>query len=113
MVRGREWRAAARLALGQAALAAGNAQTALSAAAEAQQRFASAKQHESEWRAFAIEARAAEKVSQTEKARQFGSQALNIVSQLEQAFGSENYQRYLKRPDVAELRVQLATIVNR
>lgn len=100
----------ALLALAQAALAAGDAQTALNAATEAQQRFTSSKQNEFEWRAFAIEARAAEKLSQTEKARQLGSQALSIMSQLEQAFGSDNYQTYLKRPDVAELRAQLAII---
>ncbi len=103
---------AALLALAQAALAAGNAQVAMNAAAEAQQRVAD-KQKEVEWRAFAIEASAAEKLSQTEKARQLGTQALSILSQLEQAFGSDNYQTYLKRPDVAELRAQLATFGGR
>jgi tetratricopeptide (TPR) repeat protein/tRNA A-37 threonylcarbamoyl transferase component Bud32 len=93
----------ALLALAEAALAAGDAQTAFNSAAEALQRFAAAKQFESEWWALAIQARASEKLGDKDNARQLASMAEAKLSSLEQKWGSDNYKSYLTRPDVEEL----------
>lgn len=98
----------ALLALAQSSFAAGDNQAAINAAVEAQQRFSAAKQREHEWRACAIAARAADKLGDREKARQLFSQAMNILNALEQTFGAANFQSYVNRPDVKELRSQLS-----
>ena len=97
----------ALLALAEAALSAGDAQTALTTAGEAQQRFSAAKQFESEWWALSIQARATAKLGDAENARQFAARANDILASLEQKWGSDNYKTYVARPDVAELRLQL------
>lgn len=98
----------ALLASAECALAAGDPQAALNAATEAQQRFAASKQHEHEWRAYAILARAAEKLGDKDKARQMASEATRILSTLEQTFGGNNYRTYLTRRDIEDLRTQIA-----
>jgi tetratricopeptide (TPR) repeat protein len=98
----------ALLAAAEAALAAGDAQAALTNALEAQKRFAAAKQHESEWRAWLIQARASDKAGDKTRAIRMASQAAAVLATLEQAWGSENYQSYLTRADVQECRRQLA-----
>src|SRR5689334_5766779 len=95
------------LALSQAAFVAGDARAALNAAVEAQQRFTVAKQREHEWQAYAIAARAADKLGDKEKAGQLTAQAITILNGLEQTVGTANFQTYLSRPDVKELRSQL------
>lgn len=100
----------ALLALAEAALASGDAQTALNSAAEAQQRFAGAKQFESEWWALAIQAQASEKLGDKDNARQLASMAEAKLSSLEQKWGSDNYKSYLTRPDVEELHRQVLTL---
>ncbi len=101
----------ALLALAEAALAAGDAQTALTVAAEAQQRFAVAKQMESEWWALSIQARASAQLRNAETARQFATQAEGILSSLEQKWGSDNYKSYVARPDVSDVHQQLLVLV--
>ena len=101
----------ALLALAEAALNAGDAQAASSAAAEAQQRFAAANQHESEWRALVIAGLATEKAGDKTRAREFGSRANSILTGLEQAWGSDQYNHYLSRHDVEELRKKLAALL--
>ncbi len=98
----------ALLALAQAAFVAGDAQTAINSASESQQRFTAAMQHDYEWRAYAIAARAADKLGDKEKARQLASQATTILNGLEQTFGAANFRSYLNRPDVKEWRSQLS-----
>lgn len=94
----------ALLALAECALLAGDAQAASTNAGEAQQRFATAGQHESEWRALLIEAAANEKAGDKTRAQQLTHQASSILTDLEQRWGSENYKTYLARPDVKESR---------
>ncbi|MFS8084418.1 MAG: hypothetical protein ACMG6H_02225, partial [Acidobacteriota bacterium] len=77
------------------------------AAAEAQTRFAAARQYESEWRAWLIKALASQKGSNQEQARQSAAAAVTVLSSLEQQWGSSNFQTYLARPDIQKLRAQL------
>jgi tetratricopeptide (TPR) repeat protein len=100
----------ALLALAEAALAAGDAQTALTVGAEAQQRFSGAKQLESEWWALSIQARASAKLGNAEDARRFAAEANGIFSSLEQKWGSDNYKSYVARPDVADVHQQLLVL---
>lgn len=97
----------ALLALAECALLAGDAQAASTTAREAQQRFAAAGQHESEWRALLIEASANERSGDKTGTQQLALQASSILADLEQRWGSEHYKTYLERPDVKELRHRL------
>jgi len=94
----------ALLALAEAALIAGDTHSALSNAAEAQTRFAAANQHESEWRAWLIQAVVTEKAGDRARAQQLKQQASEILRRLEQNWGSETYKKYLDRPDIKRLR---------
>jgi tetratricopeptide (TPR) repeat protein len=100
----------ALLALAEAALAAGDAQTALTVGADAQQRFKGAKQVESEWWALSIQARASAKLANAENAQRFASEAQAILSSLEQKWGSDNFKFYVARPDVADVHQQLMVL---
>ncbi|CAN5720990.1 hypothetical protein BH18ACI4_BH18ACI4_09110 [soil metagenome] len=97
----------ALLALAESALIAGDAQAAISTTAEAQPRFAAAKQHESEWRAWMIQALATEKLGDKLRAQQLSEKALSTLRRLEQDWGSEAYKKYLDRPDIKRLRAPL------
>jgi tetratricopeptide (TPR) repeat protein len=100
----------ALLASAEAAIVAGDAQSALTNASEAQKRFAAAKQYESEWRAWLIQARASEKAGDKTRAIQLGAQASAVLATLEQLWGSDNYKSYLNRLDVQAFRKQLAAL---
>ena len=100
----------ALLAFAEAALASGDAQTALNSAAEAQQRFAAGKQFESEWWALAIQALASEKLGSKDSARQLASKAEEKLASLEQTWGSDNFKSYLTRPDVEDLHRQMLAL---
>ena len=102
----------ALLGLAETAFNAGDAQVAINAAAEAQQRFTAANQHEAEWRAYAIEARAAAKLGDKDRARQLAAQSANILAGLEQTFGGDNYKSYLARPDIQGLHVEVAALAH-
>lgn len=95
------------LALAECTLLAGDAPAASTTAREAQQRFAAAGQHESEWRALLIEASANERSGDKARAQQLVLQASGILADLEQRWGSEYYKTYLERPDVKESRHRL------
>jgi len=101
----------ALLALAETALNAGDAQAALSAATESQQRFAVANQHESEWRALVIAGLATEKGGDKTKAREFGTRAISILMKLEELWGNDQYKRYLSRKDVEDLHQKLNILV--
>jgi len=88
------------LALAEAALNAGDAQTALDKASEAQARFAKGGQQESEWRALVVIALASQRLNQADKAREKFAQAKAVLSQLQQKWGDEALKQYLTRPDI-------------
>ena len=100
----------ALLALAEVALNAGDAQAALAPANEAHQRFSSAKQHESEWRALVIQALANEKGGDRQSARQLASEAAGVLANLEKEWNTDAYRYYLERPDVLAWKKQLARL---
>lgn len=102
----------ALLALSEVALAAGDVQAAAANGAEAGQRFAAGKQHEFEWRAHLVEARAREKAGDKSRARELATQANTILVALEQEWGSDNYKTYLTRPDIMERRMKLTSLLD-
>jgi len=93
----------ALLAFAESALLAGDAQTAIGAASEAQQRFSASKQYESEWRACLLQARANEKLGDKVRAHDLAQQAAAIGAQLQAEWTNDNYKSYLTRHDVTEL----------
>ena len=92
-----------QLALATAQLANGNARGALTTAVQAQQRLALTGQQESEWRALAIAGQASRALHDDSGARQQLKQAANLLSQLQQSWGAEAFNRYIARPDIHTL----------
>jgi tetratricopeptide (TPR) repeat protein/tRNA A-37 threonylcarbamoyl transferase component Bud32 len=100
--------AALLLALAQALLEDGDAQGALTTALRAQESFARFGQQASEWRAWALAARASRRTGDEAKAREYAARARETLSRLQQKWGDENYHSYLNRPDVQHARRQLS-----
>lgn len=90
----------ALLRCGEAALKANDPQTALTLATKAQERFARSEQRESEWRAWAIAARAAEQLGDKTKAEELSKNAVFVRSKVEQLWGPDTFKQYTARPDI-------------
>jgi len=90
----------ALLRCGEASLKANDPQTALTLATKAQERFARSEQRESEWRAWAIGARAAEQLGDKTKAEEMSKNAVFVRSKLEQLWGPDTFKQYTARPDI-------------
>jgi serine/threonine protein kinase/tetratricopeptide (TPR) repeat protein len=90
----------AMLAQAAAALQADSAENALTLALQAQERFASGGQLESEWRAWLIAAQASQKLGDKTKADEQLTHARNASSKLEQQWGAESFKSYISRPDI-------------
>jgi tetratricopeptide (TPR) repeat protein/predicted Ser/Thr protein kinase len=88
------------LACAEVALKGKDAQTALTLATEAQQRFARGLQLESEWRAWAIASRANKELGHSDIAQQQMRNAEASRSKLEQQWGAEAFKKYAARPDI-------------
>jgi serine/threonine protein kinase/Tfp pilus assembly protein PilF len=99
--------AQAQLALAEASLAAGDTQHAITSAQQARSFFSSAGLSEAEWRSWLIEGLATQKGGDAEKARTCLTRAAELLASLEQKWGAEVFQSYLKRPSVQSLRGQL------
>jgi tetratricopeptide (TPR) repeat protein len=84
----------------EAALLTNDPQTALNLATEAQTRFATGQQYESEWRAWLIASRASEKLGEKNKAQEQFGNAMNVRAKLEQQWGAEAFKQYSSRPDI-------------
>jgi len=97
----------AQLALAETMLESGDAQGALVTVSQAQERFASAGQRDSEWRAWLIAARAGQQLGDAAKAHQHASRAADVLSELQQKWGTETFNNYSARPDVQFGRRQL------
>jgi serine/threonine protein kinase/Flp pilus assembly protein TadD len=100
----------ALLALAEVILDGGDAAGALAPANEAHQRFALAKQHESEWRALVIQALASEKSGDKQHARVLASAGSVALANLEKEWDAEAYRNYLSRPDVQAWKTQLGRL---
>ncbi len=99
--------AQAQLGLAEATLLAGDPLAASSNAKQAAAVFARLGQQASEWRALLIAAQATQNSGDKNAAREYAMRARDTLSKLEQRWGSENFNSYLRRPDVQRLRKQL------
>jgi tetratricopeptide (TPR) repeat protein len=98
---------AATLALAEAQLASGDANSALTNVLHAEENFARAGSLDSDWRAWFVAARAAARTGQTDKARDYAARAQQALAALQRTWGTEDYERYLTRPDVLLAQTQL------
>lgn len=99
--------AQAQLGLAEATLFAGDSQAAASNAKPAAETFARLGQQASEWRALLLVAQATQHLGDKSAAREYAMRARDTLFKLEQLWGSENFNSYLRRPDVQRLRKQL------
>lgn len=96
--------ATTQLALSEALLLSGDSRGALDTALQAKEVFARLGQQASEWRAELIAASASRNLGETDKAHRYALQARDSLSRLEQRWGTENYNSYLRRPDIQRFR---------
>jgi tetratricopeptide (TPR) repeat protein len=101
----------ALLALAEVLLIANDSKGALENALEAQKMLARSGQQDSQWRALLIAARASELAGNKSAARGYASQADSLCAGLEQKWGKEAYESYLRRPDIQTYRNQGAQIL--
>lgn len=99
------------LALAEVLLIANDSKGALENALEAQKMLAQSGQQDSQWRALLIAARASELVANKSAAQDYASQADSLCAGLEQKWGKEAYESYLRRPDIQNYRNQIAQIL--
>ncbi|HEY0006969.1 MAG TPA: tetratricopeptide repeat protein, partial [Pyrinomonadaceae bacterium] len=98
---GDSWRLSqALLALARAQLESNDAQGALANALQAQGRFKSAGQQDSEWQAWVVAALASRRQNDEHAAQQQLAQASEVLSQLRQKWDANNFNSYLQRPDI-------------
>jgi len=99
----------ALLARAQNLVATGDA-GAVSDALEAQQLFARSGSKDYEWLAWTIAA-VGNRKTDPGKAHEYASRAQQVLSSLEQQWGSNHYQSFLKRPDMQTFRKQLDEVM--
>jgi tetratricopeptide (TPR) repeat protein/predicted Ser/Thr protein kinase len=97
----------AQLALAQVMLETGPAIGALATAMRAQTSFERAGQQDSEWRALVVAANASNIAGDWGLSREYGGRAAAVLLSIQQKWGDESYEKYVKRPDVQYLRKQL------
>ena len=101
----------ALLALAEAQIQSGDTAGALKGSLESQELFARSGKQDYEWIAWLIAARASRSAGDIQKAHEYGSNAENLLSGLQQKFGNDNYNTYLNRPDVQFSRKQLSELI--
>jgi tetratricopeptide (TPR) repeat protein/tRNA A-37 threonylcarbamoyl transferase component Bud32 len=101
----------ALLSRAEVLLIAGDSKGALANALEAQKMLAQSGQQDSQWRALLIAARASELAGDKSAARDYATQADNVCAGLEQKWGKDAYESYLRRPDIQNYRHQVAQIL--
>ncbi|HBB94734.1 MAG TPA: hypothetical protein DC054_05030 [Blastocatellia bacterium] len=101
----------AQLALAEVMLINKETAPALQTALDAEKIFGQSGQKDSEWRALLIAARASDLAGDRLAARDYASRADATCTGLQQVWGSEAYESYLRRPDIQMYRKQLAQIL--
>ena len=101
----------ALLALAEVLLIANDSKGALESVLEAEKMLARSGQHDSEWRALLIAARASDLMGNRSGARDYASHADSLCVGLEQKWGKDAYESYLRRPDIQNYRNQVAQIL--
>ncbi len=99
--------AKSQLALAEAALAAGDAKTALDMAKRAQTFFDGTGLSESNWRASLIAGLASQKANDPDSAQRYLTTAGSGLSSLQQKWGEEVFKSYVARPDIQGYRRSL------
>ena len=99
--------AQAQLRLGTVLLATGDSVAAADNGRQAAETFARLDQQASAWTALLIAAQATQNLGDKSAAREYAMQARNTLFKLEQRWGSEGFNSYLRRPDIQKLRKQL------
>lgn len=102
----------AKLALAEVLLESKDVQGALTNALEAQARFKSGGQLESEWRAWVVAARASRLKGDVQAASSELARASEALAQLRQRWGEEAFDSYSKREDIQFSHKQLGAAVN-
>ena len=72
--------------------------------------LAQSGQQDTQWRALLIAARASDLAGNKSAARDYASQADSLCAGLEQKWGKEAYESYLRRPDIQDYRNQVGQI---
>ena len=97
----------AQLALAEVLLSGGDLNGALNNASAAQEIFAKLGRTASEWRAVVLIARGRRNTGDKTRASEYAVRAKDLLSRMEQSWGAENFNSYLRRPDVQRYRKQL------
>jgi serine/threonine protein kinase/Tfp pilus assembly protein PilF len=98
------------LTLAEATLESGDGASALTDALRAQESVARIGDQESEWRAWLVAALASQLTNDQAKAREYAAHASELLSTLEQKWGSAHFNSYLARPDIQYSRKRLSEI---
>ena len=101
----------AQLALAEVMLLQKDTAGALEKALAAQKVFAKSGQQDSEWRSLLIAARASDLAGDKSAAQDYASRADQVCNALQQKWGGDAYQSYLKRPDIQTYRKQLSELL--
>ena len=101
----------ALLLLAEAMIESGNNAGALKNALESQELAARAGRMDSEWLAWLIAARASRGTGDSQKSFEHAARAQQLLSELQQKWGNENYNSYLNRPDVTFSRKHLSEFI--
>lgn len=102
---------ASQLALATARLAAGESKEALAAALQAREKFGSAQQLESEWRALLIAALASKLSGDMDAARNYATLATETLNNFQRRLDAPNAATYRARSDVKQAISQLNNII--
>jgi tetratricopeptide (TPR) repeat protein len=100
----------AQLALAEALLNERNAAAALQNAVDLEKIFGQSAQKDSEWRALLIAARASDMSGDKASAQSYASRADAACNELQQKWGTDAYQGYLRRSDIQMYRKQLVQL---
>ena len=102
----------AHLALAEVMVLAKSAAEALATVLQAQESFAKAGRHDSEWRAWLLAARASELAGNRPQAVEYASRADGLLATLQQKWGAEALSSYQKRPDIQACHKQLLQLLS-
>ena len=100
----------AQLALAEVLLTAGDSNGALSHASAAQETLARLGRVASEWRALVLVARIHQNLGDKSRASEYAVRAKDLLSRIEQRWGADNFNSYLRRLDIQRYRKQLDQI---
>ncbi len=99
------------LALSEAMLQTGDAQNALTTSLRAQEMLARLGKQDFEWLAWLNAARASKNLADENRSRESATRAADLLAGLQQRWGVDNYNSYLRRSDIDSFRKQLSELL--